>query len=651
MKAADRDTSPIFSEGIRPDGKDSKFFSQNFAAILLVIQTMADKILFGILSLLLGLQYLPFIPRTIDQKLLFLVSAVATLPVIYAALQSIRKKKISVDLLASIALMASLIARQWTSAAFINLMLTSARIFEGYTRSKARAAIQGLLKLRPHTIKVKRDSEVIELPAEEAKVGDLIIIESGERIPVDGLIVQGEASIDQSSLTGESAPVDKKIGDTVFSSTLAVSGSLVVKTEKTGNNTTLEKIISLVEESQKEKSDSRTIAEKFSSWYIVVTLVGSVLLYIALHDASLVLSVLLVTCADDIAIAVPLAFFSAIGYAARRGVIVKGGNFLEALTKIKTMIVDKTGTLTLGRLTVQEIVPLKGNDLQDVFRIAAMTEVFSEHPAAKAILEYAHSKSIRFEKPDDFEEKPGRGIAAVFRGKKFFSGNPHFFQELGIPLLPSELRHIQEYEEKGFDVTIIGEEKTIIGFIVLADAIRPGVKEVIEKLRALGMVHWVMLTGDNEKVAKRVATELDIGEFHANLLPEQKVEYIKQHLKEYPKTAMIGDGANDAASLALADVGIAMGAIGSDAAIEAADIALMRDDISEIPEIVELGRYTLKIVHQDFLIWGITNSIGLALAFSHIVGPAGAAAYNFFTDFLPLVNSIRLFNLHLKSKL
>lgn len=292
--------------------------------------------------------------------LLFAVSLIATIPVIWSAAKAVMSREISVDLLASVALVASFLAEQWSSVAFINLMLTSARIFGDYTESKARAAIESLLKLRPEKIKVRRGKEVVEIHIGDVKIGDLVVIETGDRIPVDGEIMQGDASIDQSSLTGESIPVNKTVSDKVLSSTLNVSGSLLVRAEKIGKDTTLEKIIALVDESQKQKSNIRTVADKFADWYVAIAFVGAVLIYISSRDINLVLAVLLVVCADDIAIAVPLAFYSAIGYAARRGVIVKGGKFLEGLTKIKTVIMDKTGTLTLGKLKVNEILPLNG---------------------------------------------------------------------------------------------------------------------------------------------------------------------------------------------------------------------------------------------------------------------------------------------------
>lgn len=608
-----------------------------------------DKILFVFLALTLLLHYASFLPVNFDQILLLIVSAFATVPVILSTIRSLKNKKVSVDLLASVALVASIVAKEWASAVFINLMLASARIFGSYTESKASAAIKGLLKLRPQKVKIKKGENIYEEAMEKIKFGDSIIIEVGERIPVDGVVVSGEATIDESSLTGESMPVAKTKGEKVFSSTLNVSGSLIVRAEKIGKDTTLEKIIALVEESAKEKSDIRTTADKFAKWYIILTFFGAFILYFVSHDSKLLLAVLLVACADDIAIAIPLAFYAGIGYAARKGVIIKGGKFLEGLARVETMVLDKTGTLTLGRPKVQKVVPFEGYQRQELLRIAAMAEYLSEHPVAQAILQEARSENISFEKSADFEELPGKGTKVKFENKYYFSGNPKFFKELGIVISDAKLGTIEKFEKEGFSVTLIAEEKNLVGLIILADHIRDGAKETISKLRILGIKHWVMLTGDNERAAARVAREVGIGEVHANLSPAEKIVYLKKHLEKKSKTAMIGDGVNDAASLALADIGIAMGAIGSDAAIEAADIALMKDDLSQLPAIFELGRYTLKISQQDFLIWGVVNAVGLFLVFARIIGPEGAAAFNFITDFLPLMNSFRLFNLHLKS--
>ena len=607
-----------------------------------------DKLLLVILGALLILFYSRLVPAGLGNILLAAVSVFGTLPVLLSAFKSVKEKKISVDLLASIALVASLLTGEWASAAFINLMLTSARIFGDYTEAKAKAAIKSLLKLRPDKVRVKREGEVLDIPVREVRVGDMVVVESGERIPVDGSVIEGEASIDQSSLTGESVPVEKSKGDKVFSSTLAVSGSIIVRAEKVGENTTLEKIISLVESSQNEKPSIRTTVDKFAAWYIVLILAASLIIYIVFQDMNLLLSLLLVACADDIAIAIPMAFLAAVGYAARRGVIIKGGSYLEGLTKVKTFIMDKTGTITRGKMKVEGFLAYNGYSEKELLSFAGMTEFFSDHPVARAITDYVKDKGVKFEKPLDFKETPGKGISSVYKNKTIYSGKVKFLEESGIKIAQKEREDIARMQNEGYSVTLVGFNGELVGILNCADEIRPHVKEIIEKMKKFGVENVVMLTGDNEKVAKRIAGEAGITHFHANLLPENKIEYVKRYLNADSKVAMVGDGVNDAASLALADVGIAMGAIGSDAAIESADIALMRDDLREIPETMELGLYTRRIARQDFWIWGIVNAIGLVLVFARIIGPNGSAAYNFVTDFLPLINSLRLFNLHLK---
>ncbi len=609
-----------------------------------------DKLLLIFLSVFLVLYYASALPARTGEIILAVISCIGTLPVIVSAFKSIKEKKISVDLLASIALIASLLSAKWASATFINLMLTSARIFGDYTASKAKAAIKGLLKLRPEKIKVRRGEKIVTIPLHEVTVGDIVVIESGERIPVDGSVISGEASIDQSSLTGESVPIGKSEGDQVFSSTLVVSGSLIIRAEKVGKDTTLEKIITLVENSQNEKSSIRTTADTFATWYIVITLIASFIIYVVFRDINLLLALLLVACADDIAVAIPMAFLAAIGYAARRGVIIKGSSFLETLTKVKVFVMDKTGTITRGRMKVASCMTYNGYSEHDLLRYAGMAEFFSDHPVAKAITEYIRNKNIPFEKPHDFKETPGWGIVASYRKKSIIAGKLRFLEKSGIPLSQKAKEDIARIQSEGYSVTLIAFDGALVGFLNCADEIRPRIKEIIEKMKQLGAEKIVMLTGDNEKVAQRIAGEAGITDFHANLLPENKIEYIKKYLKPGVKVAMVGDGVNDAASLALADVGIAMGAIGSDAAIEAADVALMRDDLKEIPETIELGIYTRKIARQDFWIWGIVNVVGLVLVFAKVIGPDGSAAYNFVTDFLPLINSLRLFNLHLKLK-
>jgi P-type E1-E2 ATPase len=384
---------------------------------------------------------------------------------------------------------------------------------------------------------------------------------------------------------------------------------------------------------------------------VILTLIGSGILYFISRDLALVLAVVLVVCADDIAVAVPLAFIAAIGHAAKKGVIIKGGDFLEGISKAKVLIVDKTGTLTRGRLKVENFFVFDGWESGDVLQLAAAASFFSSHPSAKAILKYAEEHGTKPEPPDNFEEKSGQGAEALFKGKKVVTGKMSFFEELGIKMSAHQRRDIEREKNKELNTTLIGYDGSLIGFFTLADEIRPNVKNILAELRNLGIEKVVMLTGDNEKIAQRIAEKVGVTEYHANLLPEDKLKYLKKYLSKNYKVVAIGDGANDAALLNAADIGIAMGGIGADVTIESGDIVLMQDNLSQVPATVRLARYTARVSKQNFVIWGITNSVGLFLVFSGIIPPiilpTFAAAYNFLTDFVPILNSARLFNLHI----
>jgi len=596
-----------------------------------------------VLLIALIIFYFNILPQKISEISAIAVGIIATLPVILSAIKAIYKRKINIDLLASIALGASIIEQEWTSVLFINLMITSARIFSDYTASRSRRAIEKLMKLKPEKARVKKGNEIIELPIEKLKRGDIVLVELGEKVPVDGFIEKGEAELDQSSLTGESLPVAKKAGERILSSTIVVSGNLEIRAEKIGKETTFEKVIELVESSQQNKAPISTLGDKFSTWYIFLTLAGAILIFGFSRDASLVLAVLLVACADDVAVAIPLAFLTSIGHGARHGAIIKGGNFIEALAQTEVVVTDKTGTLTRGKLKVEKIVPFDGKTEKEVLSVAGAIANLSDHPTAQAISRYVAAKGMKAEKPENLNEYSGKGVMAELNGKKIAVGKITFFEESDI-YVPQEAKDAATEENKnGFLTMFVAEGKQLCGFVALSDEIRPGVKEVVKELENLGIKKIVMLTGDNETIAARVSAETGIKEYYANLLPEGKLEYLKKNLSKKYKTAMLGDGVNDAATLSLADIGIAMGAIGSDAAIEAADIALMRDDIKQVPELVKIGKNTMKVIRQDLLIWGTVNVIGLILVFGKVIGPEGAAAYNFLTDFIPLFNSLRLF--------
>jgi len=627
---------------------DKIYLKEDFLFMREKILLVIDKILVAVFLLVLFFNYSDIFSPNILQVLFVITATLGTIPVLISALVSLKAKKVSVDLLASIALIAAMIAQEWVSATFINLMLTSARIFGAYTRSKAESSIKSLLKLRPQKTKVKRGKDFIEISTEEVKQGDLVIVESGDRIPVDGKVFQGDASVDESSLTGESVPVSKKKDSPVFSSTLNVAGTIIVKAEKVGRDTTLEKIIQLVDESQKEKSKIKTMGERFASWYIIFTLCGATVAYVVSGNFDLVLSLLLVACADDIAVAIPMAFMAALGYAARRGVIIKGSEFLESLTKVKTVVVDKTGTLTRGRLKVQKIILADSFTEKKFLALVASAECISDHPIAKSIMEYIALKKINFKKPLKFNEVPGKGIIVEAAGTKVVTGKIHFLEDQKVKITEKQSAIKHKGELQGFTMISVAINGSLAGFIALADEIRSDTIPFIKDLRAVGVKRIIMLSGDNERVAAYVARKVGITEYHGSLLPRDKISFLKKIINKKSRTLMIGDGVNDAAALALADIGVAMGTIGSDAAIESADVALMRDDLREVPEMIRLGQYTNKIARQDFGIWGIVNIVGFSLVFGGIIGPVGASIYNFATDFLPLINSFRLFNLHFR---
>jgi Cd2+/Zn2+-exporting ATPase len=603
------------------------------------------------LLLILPISYWNLFP--FQKYFLIALAIIGTVPVVYSAYKAILNKQVTVDLLAAVALIFSLLAHQWMSAVFINLMLTSSRIFLTYNQARARKNIESLMKLKPKKVKIKQaDGKIIEVDPKKVKVGDIVVVDLGERIPVDGKVISGEATVDESSLTGESMPVTKVKDSDAFSSTLVVSGNLVLETIKAGADTTLEKIIKLVEEAQLDKPDIHTSAEKFATWYLIIIFIGSIIAYLVTRNLLFVLAILLVVCADDIAVALPLAFLTAISYCAKRGIIVKGASYLEALRDVKVVFVDKTGTITKGKLKVEEFVcdtiVCNESDKQKILKYSGILAILSDHPISKAIVTYIENDKepdTGAVTPDSFEEHSGQGISAVFNGEKIILGSLPYLQVNGIKMTDDIMKQISLEEDKGFNTTLISLNGELKGFFSIADELKPNIKKGMDELKKLGVERIIMLTGDNEKVAKRISDEVGLTEFHANLLPEEKLDFIRKTLSNKYKTVMVGDGINDAASLSLADIGIAMGAIGYDAAIESADIVLMKDDFSKIPNLISLSKYVMEIANEDFITWGITNVVGLVLVFVRILQPTGAAAYNFLTDFIPLLNSTRVFGL------
>lgn len=585
------------------------------------------------------------LPILFQGEILGIVGFIGIIPVARSAFYSLKKKKINVDLLATIALFFSFINAEWSSMLFINIMLSGARVLDLYTKRRVRISLENLRKLKPSKARLLRENQTMEVPLADVKVGDLVVINLGEQIPVDGTVFKGSATVNQASLTGESVPVLCEVGSTVLSATTVVSGNIIIRTKRIGAETTFERMINLVEKSHDEKTRMKTLAESFASWYISIMLVVAIVLYLITKDTRLVLAVVLVVCADDIAIAVPLAYIIAIGTAARRGIIIKSADFLELAGKITTLIVDKTGTLTLGRLAIINVQAFGDSTIEQVLQLSGAICARSNHPVSKAITEYAKKGGCVCAPLEQFKEIEGRGIiGATIDNKEIIIGRLEFLNERGITLDEQVTKATIDGVTKGNNVTLIALEGRVIGLFTLADEMREGVVKSIGALKLSGVKEVIMLTGDNEGVAKTIAERLGIDKYYSKLLLEHKVYVLKDYIGKNGRTvAMVGDGVNDAAVLARADIGIAMGGIGSDAAIESADIVLMQDNFEKVIELRTVSKKVLAIVRENFIIWGMVNAVGLYLVFAHALNPAGAAAYNFITDFIPIANSLRLF--------
>lgn len=591
-----------------------------------------------------------FSSASLLNQIIAALAFIGLIPVAISAIKSLVARKISVDLLAAIALVFSLISQEWVSAAFITLMLAFARIFDQITQARAKKTIQGLMKFHVENVRVRVGDGVKEMHISQVRPGDLVLVESGDRVPVDGIVTSGIAEVDESSITGESELVPKKNGDRVFTATVNESGSLIVRTEKVGADTTLARMVSLVEEASRDKNEAELAADKFTQWYIIISLIVSIVLYVIHIPPKIILSILLVVCADDIAVAVPLAYTAAIAYAARRGVIVKGSSAFEQLSRVHYILTDKTGTLTRGKPKVVDVKMYGLWTREDIAKRFVGGAAESKHAVSRAIMEYAAEYKIRPHLPDELEEIPGEGISFSHDGEAMLMGRPSFMEARGSRMSAIVKKDIQEEKNAGRGVVCLSINGEVAGLLSYVDELRPHATAIIADTRKVGVQEWHMLTGDNANAAALIAHELNLSHFHANLTPEGKVDFIRKFEKEHSSkksaVAYIGDGVNDAASLALADVSIAMGGIGADSAIEAADVTIMKDHIDRMPEIISIAQKVRRVMKANFWIWGITNGVGLfwviiGLPWIGILGPAGAATFNFLTDFIPIVNALR----------
>ena len=556
------------------------------------------------------------------------------------------EKKMGIEILMIAATIGAIILGIWDEAAFLVVLYGAAEGVEEYAYEKTRTSINKLLDLVPDTARVIRDGTESMIPAIDLTIGDIVFIKPGESIPTDGVIRKGSSSINEAAITGESIPVEKTIGVQAFAGTINGEGALEIEVTTTFENNTLSKIIHLVEEAQEQKGNAQLFIEKFGSRYTPVVLLGAVLLFVIpvflggdVAEWALRAVVLLIAAAPcALIMSTPIAVAAGIGSAGRKGVLIKGGIHLENLGKVRMIALDKTGTLTHGKPVVTDIVALTSSE-SELMRMAYSVERFSEHPLAKAIVERAREDELQPLEATEFKALTGAGVRAKISDDVVYVGKIELFQTLRTEL--PDFSNVETLENEGKTVVYVGTLQNIIGIIAINDDIRPKSQDFINELRRLS-IGAVMVTGDNKRTAKRIATELGIENVKADLKPADKVEVIKQLEKEYGAVAMVGDGINDAPALASATVGIAMGTGGTDAAIEAADVALVGDDLLSICFAIDLGKRARQISRQNIAFSLLVLALLIPTAIVGILGPALAVAFHEASELLAVGNGLRV---------
>lgn len=559
------------------------------------------------------------------------------------AIVSLRYGVVGIDLLVSIAAIGALIIGEYWEAQAVTFLFTFGDYLESLTLEKTRDSIRSLMDLAPDIARVRRNGEEIEISPDDVVFGDHVVIRPGEKIPVDGAVVEGSAYVNQAAITGESMPISRDPGEEVFSGTILESGYLVVQAERVGEDTTFARILHMVEEAQDKKASSQKFLEKFAAWYTPAIILLSIVVGLISKDIRLALTLLVVSCPGALVISTPISYVAAIGNGAKKGVLVKGGEIMEKLGRVKAIAFDKTGTLTEGKPGVSR-VKAYDMDEDELLRIAAIGESFSEHPLGAAIIRKAEEKMGKInETPEDARMLIGHGLAFVYEGTEYFIGNRKLLDDQNIDYSAHEA-YLNDEEALGQTAVIVASEEKVHGIISIADTIRQEAKGLVADLHAQGVKNIVMLTGDNRRAAQAVADAVGLDGQYSELLPEDKVSALSEISQEYGETAMVGDGINDAPALASADLGIAIGAAGTDVAMETADVVLMSDDIGQLSYAMGLSRATANNVKQNVIFAIVVVVVLLAGVLVQTVNMSLGMLVHEGSVLLVILNAMRLLN-------
>ena len=585
--------------------------------------------------------------QSVDELLHFNLSWVAIilcgLPIIKEAATCLYEEfDIKADVLVSLALIASVIIGEIFAAGEISVIMTIGALLEDLTVQKAQSGIEILVKLTPKQARIIRDNKEIMINADDIEIGDIVRVIAGETIPVDGVIIKGQGSIDESIMNGESLPVDKYVGDDVLSGTINQYSTFDIKATKTSQDSSLKRMIKLVKEADSKKAPIVSLTDRWATWIVVIALVSSIGTYLVTHQILRSVTILVVFCPCALILATPTAIMAGIGNASKYGMLIKGGDVVERLSKIKNIAFDKTGTLTYGKLSVVEYKSFCPEyDDETFLKILASVEAYSEHPLGKAITSYYKENNEELLDIQNFIVNPGKGITANLGEKSILVGNLKLIKDVDINLNKDIINISEEFTKKGCTVIYLSIDNKLIGYVALSDILREEAKEVISYIKSQ-KINPVMLTGDNKNSAQNIASIVGIDDIHPSLLPEDKMNIIKNLEDSKSPTCMIGDGVNDALALKYSSAGISMGAIGSDIAIEASDIALASDDIKNIPYLLYLSKKTMKTIKLNVTFSLALNFLAIILAMTGILNPVvGALVHNLGSVFV-ILNSAKL---------
>ena len=574
------------------------------------------------------------------------VVLVAGYPVFVKVIRGALNRQILSHTLMTLGVIAALAVGEWATAAVIVFFMRIGDYVERFTAERARRAVKDLVSLAPRTARIERQDEEVELPIQQVRPGDIVIVRRGEMMPVDGVVIAGQATVNQAAITGEAMPVDAGPGAHVFAASMVSLGSLRVQATRIGPDSTYGRVIKLVEEAEAHRADVQLIADRFSAYYLPVVAGIAALTYLVRGDPLATAAVLVVACSCSFALATPIAMLASIGAGAKRGLMIKGGRYLEILSKADLLLIDKTGTLTLGKPRITDVIEATDAGQGDysqatILQLAASAERYSEHPLAEAVRLAALEQGLQLSHPEVFEAIPGLGVRAMVNGNWIEVGNRRLVEMEASQGSSKIDRQMVDLQAEGKTLLLVRVDGRLVGALAAADTLRSEVPQAIRQLNSLGIKRVELLTGDNRQAAQALARQLGI-DYRAELLPEDKIAVVREYQSQGHTVIMVGDGVNDAPALAQADVGIAMGAAGSDIAIEAAHIALMREDWLLVPQVLRIAGRTMRVVRMNIAFTAVYNLVGLTLAALGYLPPMLAAVAQSLPDLGILANSSRL---------